>query len=91
METQVTYQIREKVAELDARIKGSLPGLPVLLQEIHKQLQKDPELITILSDEELGVIVAGLEKQTKTEIVSSSVAITAAKKKLKAGVSMDDI
>lgn len=65
------FEIKEKVASLQNAILASHPTLPVLLRTIHQQLRADPELVTILDEEEIGIIVNGLKKQTNTEIATS--------------------
>jgi len=68
-----TYVLNEAIAQLNNALLTSHPSMPVLLRTIHKQLRDDPELVTILSEEELGIIVNSLKKQTNTEIVASVV------------------
>lgn len=76
------YEVREKLAQLeDALLKGT-PNMPVLLRDIHSHLKRDPDVVTILSDEECSTLVRGLKKQTNTEI-----AIAATKKKPKKAMS----
>jgi hypothetical protein len=60
-----------KMQELQEAIHGQHPKMPVLLMHIHKHLTTDPELVSILSEEEIGVIVSGLKVQTKTELVGT--------------------
>lgn len=66
------YQIREKLATLDKLLEDSAPGITSLLRDIHSQLKKDPDVVTILSEEECAIIVKGLKKQTATEIATSA-------------------
>jgi len=66
------YQIREKLATLDKLLEDSAPGIASLLRDIHSQLKKDPDVVTILSEEECAIIVNGLKKQTATEIATSA-------------------
>lgn len=67
------YVLQEGIAKLQELILTAHPTLPVLLRTIHKQLRDDPELVTILSEEEIGIIINGLKVQTNTEIVTSTV------------------
>ncbi len=64
-------QLKMQVAELEQAILSAHPTLPVLLQQIHRAIKADPEQVTLLSEEEIGVIVNGLSKQTATEIATS--------------------
>lgn len=67
-----TYEIKEKLALLESKLDEAAPGIPTLLREIHRVLKKDPDVVTILSDEECSIIVRGLKKQTATEIATSA-------------------
>ena len=57
-----------KIEELSAAILSSHPSMPSLLRDIHHNLKQDPELVTLLSPQEVSRIVAGLSKQTQTTI-----------------------
>lgn len=76
-----------KVSELQNALLTLHPTMPVLLREIHNHLKKDPEIVTLMTEDEIGVVVNGLKRQTTTEIVTSisksskgDVALKAAKK-----------
>ena len=79
-----------KMEELRTRIHTQHPQMPQLLKTIHTQLSKDPEVVTLLSEEAIGVIVRGLQVQTKTELVVATTkkASTAAGKKVKLDAEM---
>lgn len=66
------FEIKEKIAKLQETILASHPTLPVLLRQIHTQLRTDPELVSCLEEEEIGIIVNGLKKQTNTEIATAA-------------------
>lgn len=78
----------DKIANLEQVILNAHPNLPVLLRDIHKQLAADPVIVTILSEEQIGIIVSGLKRQTKTELITASIKKTGTKA-LK-NVSLDD-
>lgn len=65
------YVIKEKLAQLEDALLSKLPTMPTLLRDIHSQLKKDAELVTILSEEECKILVKGLEAQTKTELAAT--------------------
>lgn len=65
------YELREKVAALQATILAKHPTMPSLLSEIHKNIKANPEQITLLSEEDISTIVNGLEIQTKTFLMST--------------------
>lgn len=66
------FVIREKLAQLDEGLQAQAPGLATLLRDIHTTLKKDPDVVTLLSDEECEVLVRGLKKQTATEIATAA-------------------
>lgn len=81
-------QVREKLANLQQVITSHHPTLPVLLRDIHTQLKKDPDVVTILTPEEISILVSGLSKQTGIEL--ASVAMKASKKPMKS-IGVDDL
>ena len=79
-------QLQENILALQSKLLAVAPDMPVLLRSIHNQIKADPELVTLLSEEEIGIIVTGLKKQTATEI-----ATTAAKKKSAKSITLTDL
>lgn len=71
------FELKEKVAMLSQAILDRHPTMPTLLREIHTTLRKQPENVTLLSDEEIAILVRGLENQTNTYLAST---VTGAKK-----------
>lgn len=67
-----SYAIKEKLAELDTALNERLPGITTILRTIHSTLKKDPDLVTVLSEEECNILVRGLKKQTATEIATTA-------------------
>ena len=74
------FQIKEKLADLQDRLEANAPGLATLLRDIHQTLKKDPDVVTLLSEEDCAVIVQGLKKQTATEIATSALKNKSGKK-----------
>jgi len=66
----MTTEIQMKIAELQEALLSAHPTMPLLLREIHKKLQADPAQVTLLSEEEISVIVSGLKLQTNVELAS---------------------
>lgn len=67
------YEIKEKLAQLEAALLSATPNMPTLLRDIHRSLKADPDVVTILSEEECSILVRGLKKQTATEIAVGAV------------------
>lgn len=77
-----------KMNKLAEAIHTKHPTMPVLLMQIHKQLRADPELVTTLDEDAIGIIVTGLQIQTKTELVTTVVKESRSKAK-KIAISTD--
>lgn len=86
------FALKESVESLKGMILGKHPSMPTLLREIHTALSKQPEQALLLSEEEIHVIVSGLEVQTNTYLAAS---ITPKNKslagKIKAGADVSDL
>ena len=67
------FQIKEKLARLEAALLEKTPNMPTLLREIHTALKKDADVVTLLTEEECNILVQGLKKQTATEIAMSAI------------------
>ena len=84
----LSEQISEKVLALNNALESQHPSMPSLLQEIWKNLKANPDCVTLLTEEEIGVIVNGLKRQTATEI--ATVALKSKTKSLKS-LSVSDL
>ena len=84
------YEVQEKLAQLEAALLEGTPNMPTLLREIHRNLKSDPDLVTILSEEECSILVRGLKKQTATEIATTIVKKKSPKKAL-SKLTVDDL
>ena len=67
------FQIQEKLAALEAALTETTPNISILLRDIHSSLKKDPDVVTLLSEQECAILVKGLKKQTATEIATAAV------------------
>jgi len=67
------FEVREKLANLEAALLEGTPNMANLLRDIHRQLKADPDVVTILSEEECSILVRGLKKQTATEIATTAI------------------
>ncbi len=66
------FQVREKLAALEASLLDKTPEMPTLLRSIHTQLKKDPDIVTLLSEKECNILVQGLKKQTQVSIATTA-------------------
>lgn len=82
-------QLQEQIALLKEALVTSNPGMPTMLRTIHKHLAADKDIVTLLTPEEVGAVVAGLMKQTNTIIATA--AVKSSGKKKSAPVSLDDL
>jgi hypothetical protein len=60
--------LKLKVADLQVAIENKQPNYSGLLQLIHKNMGEQPELCYKLADEEIAVVIKGLETLQKIEI-----------------------
>lgn len=65
-------ELQQKVSELSQLILSKHPRMPTLLREIHTTLRAQPENVTLMSEEEIAVIVSGLKVQTGIEFAASA-------------------
>lgn len=87
--TTQAFEIKEKLAQLENALLESLPTMPTLLRDIHRSLKADPDTVTLLTEEECGILVSGLKKQTQTEI--STKVIKAKPRKALSKLTVDDL
>lgn len=71
--TTEAFIIKEKLAALEAALLSNSPDMPTILQTIHRTLKSQPQTVTLLDDNDIRVIVNGLEKQQGVMIASSMV------------------
>ncbi len=98
METNISSSklpltLAQSLAELESLLKEKHPRMPTLLAEIHSTLRKQPENVVLLSEEEISVIISGLEIQTNVKLAtttSKKAASSGSTTRLK-NVSVDDI
>ena len=68
----IDINLQMKISSLQDAILAAHPTMPILLREIHTILKNDPVVVTLLSEEDIAIIVSGLKQQTKTEITQSA-------------------
>lgn len=81
-------QITEQILTLQQALLANQPNMPGLLREIHQRLKADPEVVTLLTEDQIAVIVEGLKVHTATSIVTAKEKKTATKLK---DVELDDL
>ena len=79
MENPALYTAREKIAEMEAALLASDPRMPYLLRDIKLILKKDPDVVTLLSEEDIAKIFRGLEVVTNTELLTTKPTVSKAK------------
>ena len=84
--SQLPTDLQMRIASLESAILATHPTLPVILREIHKQLRDDPAIVTLMTPEEIRVVVSGLKLQTKVEITQAAV-----KKRIPKNISLMDL
>ena len=73
------FELQEKVQSLKDALLSKHPTMPTLLQEIYKTLRAQPENVTLMTEEQIAVIVEGLKVQTQTSFAASVTKPSAAK------------
>lgn len=81
--SKLSPDLQEKILQLEKSVKERLPNMATMLSDIWKALKADPDQVTLLEEEDIQKIVAGLEKQTDTYIISESMRAKSPSKKLK--------
>tara|TARA_R110000796_G_scaffold45451_1_gene109932 strand:+ start:138 stop:410 length:273 start_codon:yes stop_codon:yes gene_type:complete len=66
------FDVQEKLANLEQMLVNNTPNIAELLRIIHRQLHSDPALCTLLSEEEISILVRGLKKQTNTVMATKA-------------------
>lgn len=64
-------QFQERVLTLQTMLTTAHPNMPILLREIHNGLKADPEIVTLMTEEEIAIVVSGLSKQTQVQILAA--------------------
>lgn len=65
---------QEQLASLQSALLEKHPRMPGLLQEIHRALKLQPENVTLMSEDEIAIVVQGLQVQTQTSLIKTTIA-----------------
>lgn len=79
VELDPSHPLYLPMVELEEKLNKNLPGFESILRDIHLHCGKDPECVTILTDEEIGIILQGLNR-VGGEVVTVSAKSTTKKK-----------
>lgn len=85
-------QVSQKISELQVSLQQQLPNYESQLHIIHTMLGKNEELVHLLTEEQIGTVVAGLTKKKAVVFAEEKKTSgkTASGKKLK-DISVDDL
>jgi len=65
-------QVSERLLALQQAILSRHPTMPTILQEVWKNLKAQPENVTLLTEEQMAVVVSGLEVQTNVSLAQAT-------------------
>lgn len=82
--------VREKLLVLESRLKDNLPNIKDILRDIHSTLKNDPDVVTILTEDEVAILVNGLIKQTQSTVIGKVLNTKKSKKDLQQ-LTLDDL
>lgn len=87
----LNLEIATKLQELESMLLSAHPQMPTLLRDIHKTLKAQPDQVTLMTEEEIQIVVRGLEKQTNSYLAESTVKPSKAKKESLKNVTSDEL
>lgn len=59
-----------ELAQLQADLLAKVPSFRTVLQDIHRKLKADPAVVTILTDDEIGLIISGLKTHAQVDVIA---------------------
>lgn len=89
--TQLNLDIKTKLDELEQLLLTNHPTMATALRDLHKVLKAQPDIVTLMSEEEIAIVVKGLTQQTNSKLVESTLKPSATKKKALSKVTSDDL
>lgn len=89
--SELNLEIKTKLEELQQALLTQHPTMPTLLRDIHKTLKAQPEQVTLMTEDEIAIVIQGLEKQTNSHLAASTLKPTKAKKESLKNVTSDDL
>lgn len=93
MESKLGFEFLDKVNQLEEALLERHPLLPNLLREVYTALRKQPENAVLANEEELAIIVQGLDQQTGAALATLAVSQSKkpSAKKAAAKISVDSL
>lgn len=92
--TTSDHPLSMQFAEMEQALLAADPTFKTILRDVHRQLGNDPELVTMMTEDEIQLVVRGLIVHAKAEIIEPAKAktvkkeVAAAKKKV---IGADDL
>lgn len=86
----ISNDLENKILQLQAAVQSRIPDMNSQLQIIWTALKQQPENVTLLSEEQIQIIVSGLEVQTNNKLVEITLKDKKGSAKLK-NLTADDI
>jgi len=73
MQTEMNLaEIQQNISELQTALMTAHPEMNQLLRKIHSKLKADPAVVTLLTEDEIAQVIAGLKEVTNVSFVSSA-------------------
>ena len=89
--SQLNLEIKTKLMDLQTALLENHPTMPTILRDIHKTLKAQPDNVTLMSGEEIQLVIKGLEKQTNSHLAAAVMKPSKAKKESLKNVTTDDL
>ena len=85
---EITDTLAAKIATLQDALDKAMPNFRTLLSDIHTALADNPACVTLINDDQIATIVAGLSRQASIDLEANTVK---PRKKAAGKLSEDDI
>lgn len=73
-------RIRDRMQDLQEALDNAVPGFIHILSDIHETLRAEPEIVTLLTPEEISGIVRGLSAHANIVITTTKAKTKVSKK-----------
>lgn len=89
--SKLNLEIHTKLQELQQALLDATPNMPTLLRDIHRTLKGQPEQVTLMSEDEIAIVVQGLQKQTNSNLAAATMKPSTSKRAALKATTMDDL